>query len=415
MMGEAQRRRAVRHASIPWDGGVEDPRAARGQRHPHRGMLALIAAAFACGRVVLRRMEDLSEDLGRAARRALGLPRKVSDSALYRLLCEQRPAGLRETVVAMVKDWLEKKTIENDLFPKGVMTFDGKSTWTSTEHPVEAAKKSTCGASGKSVWSLSSLRAVLTSSSARPCVDVELIPAKKGEAPAFRNVFPRVCREFGEQFLIVTGDAGLACRENARLVAEHQKYYLWGLKGNQPQLHEMAVLWFTEFPGKLRARTEEVARGCHLVRELHTVTVAGVPNVDFDHIQQFWRVTQETYREGKKVAEEVRYFLSSIPGRLLTPTQQLGLIRLHWGIENGHNWTMDTLLEEDNRQPCQVSKDAIEVVCWLRVLGYNILARWRARAPKKDGLPLPWLRAMERLRDAWVSARPTEVSVATLG
>lgn len=70
------------------------------------------------------------------------------------------------------------------------------------------------------------------------------------------------------------------------------------------------------------------------------------------------------------------------------------------------------MLQEDDRQPCQASRDAIDVVCWLRVIGYNLLAAWRSRAPIKDKLPQPWRRAMELLRDALVGAFvPEDASV----
>ena len=69
-----------------------------------------------------------------------------------------------------------------------------------------------------------------------------------------------------------------------------------------------------------------------------------------------------------------------------------------------HNWTMDVALAEDDVQPCQQSRNAIEVVAWLRVLGYNLLAAWRAKADKKDRNPMPWARCMEQLRDAFLFA-----------
>src|SRR3954467_10857047 len=75
---KSQRVRASRRVAIPWSEKLVDPRRARGRRHQHHGLLALVAVAFACGRTVLRQMEDLSADLGRTARRALTLPRKVS-------------------------------------------------------------------------------------------------------------------------------------------------------------------------------------------------------------------------------------------------------------------------------------------------------------------------------------------------
>ena len=60
---------------------------------------------------------------------------------------------------------------------------------------------------------------------------------------------------------------------------------------------------------------------------------------------------------------------------------------------------------EDDRQPVQATRESIEVVAWLRVLGYNLLATWRARAPLKDGRPVSWARAMEQLRDALLLAQ----------
>ena len=404
LMTEAQRRRAVRRARIPWSTEVADPRGSRGQRHGHTGLLSLMVVAFACGRVVLRRMEELSADLGRSARRALELPRKVSDSTLYRVLSKQSPKGLRQTVVSFIKGLIASKVIQNDLFRKGVMSLDGKSTWTSTKREVAGAKVSPSGQGGPTTYSFSSLRAVLTSSSARPCMDQELIASKEGESPAFREVFPRVCKNFGKLFRIVTGDAGLTCRENAELVTDNDKYYVFGLKGNQPTLHAAAERAFALCSSVVRARTEERSQGNIIVRELHTHSVHDAPDVDVVGAKQFWQVTQTTRpREGEPTVE-TRYFISSAPHGFLSPTEQLEVVRLHWGIENGHNWTMDMMLREDDRKPCQASKDAIEVICWLRIIAYNLLAAWRARAPQKDRLPMPWARAMELIRDSLVGS-----------
>ena len=170
-MTEAQRRRALRHADIPWDEKVTDPRKARGRVHPHLGILGLLMASFAVGLVTLRRAEDLGEDLGPGARRSLGLPRKVSDSTLYRMAAKQRPEGFRETLWAQVRELFKRKVVQNDLFPVGVVSLDGKGNWSSTSHDVDGAKESSCG-KGAPLWMLGSLRAVLTSSMVRPCLDM---------------------------------------------------------------------------------------------------------------------------------------------------------------------------------------------------------------------------------------------------
>jgi len=399
---KAQQVRAGKRARIPWSEQVKDPRDARGQRHGHQGLLALVAVAFACGMSVLRRMEDLSADLGRVARRVLDLPRRVSDSTLYRLLASQTPAGLRETVWAMVKELFERKVFRHDLARVGVLSFDGKSTWTSSRRNIPGAKKSTAGESGKPFWSFASLRAVFTSSSARPCVDQELIAEKEGESPAFRVVFRRLAESFSRLFLIVTADAGMTCWENAELVVAAGKHYVFALKGNQETLFALAQQWLVPaFGMRPWARTSEDRNGVRFDHELYTIAATAVPGMTFPGVRELWCVRQVTFSaDGRPATDEVRYFLSSVPPSLLNPHEQLGLVRLHWGIENGHNWTMDVMLGEDDRQPCQAGRNSIEVVCWLRIIGYNLLAAWRSRAPQKDRLPQPWRRAMELLRDA---------------
>jgi predicted transposase YbfD/YdcC len=405
---EAQARRAVRRAELSWAPEVKDPRAEKGQRYTHHGLLSLLMTAFACGLVCLRRVEDLSEDLGLGARRKLGIPRRVSDTAIYQLLARQEAVGFRETVWKQVRALIDGKVIENDLFAHGVLSVDGKCCWKSTSTHVEGAKTSTDPETGVATSSFSAFLGVLTSSSARPCLDMELIAEKSGEAPAFRKLLPRVCEQFGGQFRIVTADAGLTCRENARVVLEQGKYYLFSLKGNQPNLHQLAEDAFAGQPGPTRAHTSDRRNGSTLFRELHIINVEGAAEVHFPGAVELWRIKQATVPDepAQAGAEEVRYFVSNMPASFLSPTQKLELVRLHWGIENGHNWTVDVALEEDDVRPCQTSRDSIAVVTWLRVLAYNLLATWRAGGPKKDRRPLPWNRAMERLRDAFLVAKP---------
>jgi hypothetical protein len=70
----------------------------------------------------------------------------------------------------------------------------------------------------------------------------------------------------------------------------------------------------------------------------------------------------------------------------LTPEQMLTLVRRHWGIENGPNWTADVVLEEDTASLCLRGK-APFVLSWLRLLAYNLLALVRTQLPGRDGRP----------------------------
>lgn len=397
---EAQAQRALRWPQFPWSEKVSDPRKAHNQRHEHHGVLTVLAAAFACGRTCLRRIEDFSADLSKGARRALRIGGAISDTTLFRLLAKQGVSGLRETVLSQVHDLLRREVVRNDLFPLGVLSIDGKSLWASTSSHVDGAKTTIDPASGVLTAALMSVRAVLTSSRVRPCLDAEVIGEKAGEAPAFRLMFPRLAKEFSAYFSIVTADAGLTCRENAALVEANEKHYLFALRENQKSLHAFAVSKLEHAP--LKARTDEHRNGAHILRELRTVTVSDISDLNFPGLKQLWSLRRRVTLNGAvaPLSDEVRYFASSLPPKLLSPSHQLELVRLHWGIENGHNWTMDVALAEDDVQPCQLTRQAIEVVGWLRIIGYNLLSAWRAHAPSKDRLPLSWSRSMELLRDA---------------
>ena len=409
---EAQARRALRHADIPWDVEVDDPREDAWVVHDHRGILGGLAAAFSTGCRSLRRAEDFFADLGLGARRALGLGRgSPCDTTLYRLLAEQSPAGMEETVFAQVKDLIARKVVRNDRLALGVMSFDGKGTWSRTDgKKVKGAQQSAYDAEGSSLQTFGALRAALTSSSACPCVGQRLIGSKEGESTAFRELLPRVCDELGGQFRIVTGDAGLCARENAELVTTLGRWYLFGLKGNQPRLHDLAREYGYYSLGKPPlASTAEKYRGHTIVRELYARDVAEHPEVDIEAAQQLWYLCQTTTdRHDDVVAVEQRYFVTSIPVGVLTRDEELALVRMHWAIENGCHWTMDVMLGEDDAQPCQSSRASIETVSWLRLIGYNAVSAWRQLAPRKDRKPVAWARAMETLRDALLVAQVSD-------
>ncbi len=122
------------------------------------------------------------------------------------------------------------------------------------------------------------------------------------------------------------------------------------------------------------------------------------------------RLEHECVPEGdgdaERVAAEVRprYFVTSIPAGPLSRDQELALVRMHRGIENGCHWTMDVMLGEDDSQPCQASRASIETVSWLRIIGYNAVSAWRQQSPRRDRKPAAWARAMETLRDALLLA-----------
>lgn len=393
--------RGIRRCRVDWDSKVEDPRDRRGRRHRHRGLLNLLVLGFASGLPTLRHIEELSADLTAVARRMLGLAKAISDTTLYVLLYSQPVQGFRETLVAQVKALWRSKRISNDLFRLGVASFDGKTVWRSAWKHIEGAKEM-ADDRGIVHASLAMLNAVLVSSSARPCLDLQLIREKSGESPAFREMVRRVANAFSQQVDVVTGDAGLMCRENATVIRGLGKHYVFTLKGNQQRLFGIAEAWFAGASSAARVRTEERRNGTTITRTLHTLTVSDA-HLGVYGAQELWRIQQDVVGDNGKRGCEVRFFISSLPPRQLAPTEKLQLVRLHWGIENNRHWTLDAIFEEDDRQPCQISRRSVEVVCWLRALAYNLVATLRAGAKQKDRRAQPWRRTMQRLRDLLVA------------
>jgi hypothetical protein len=404
-----QQQLALRHAHLAWSQQLEDPRDERGRRHPHPGLMALLVASFACGKVGLRQAEELCQDVGARTRKKLQLPSRVSDSTLWNLLSKQQEAGLRETLREWVQGMLRRVGPQHEL-PLGVVSFDGKSVYSGARE-VAGLESVPSDEAGTASWRLGALRAALTSVPGAPCLDLEFISAKQGESPAFRQLLPRVQEHFGEHFQVVTGDAGLCAWENAALVRSLGKHYLWGLKGNQPTLHTQAVLCIANSQGPCRARTEDRAHGETVLRELWTYALEP-DQADFPGARLLLGVRQTHLKPGLLPKVEWRYFVTSLSTVDLSFKHLLRLVRLHWGIENKHHWTLDCVLVEDERQPCLHSAQALQVTAWLRTLAYNILSAWRAALPLKDGLPVSWQRAFETLRDAFVLGR-TEALLPT--
>jgi hypothetical protein len=94
----------------------------------------------------------------------------------------------RQTLQNQVDELWDSGVVRKDLFPFGVASIDGKGTWSSTSVEVEGAKESSYDAAGSPMWILGTLRAVLTSSKVRPCLDLELIAGKEAEPPTFRTI-----------------------------------------------------------------------------------------------------------------------------------------------------------------------------------------------------------------------------------
>jgi len=135
------------------------------------------------------------------------------------------------------------------------------------------------------------------------------------------------------------GDAGLMCRENCLQILGLGKNFVFTLKGNQQRLFELTTQMFQASTSPPRLITEERRNGMTLTRRLDTLVVNDLlGGFGVTGAQEVWRVVQEGRTDFGERTSEVRFFVSSLPPRRLSPSQKLQLVRLHWGIENNRHW-----------------------------------------------------------------------------
>jgi predicted transposase YbfD/YdcC len=240
-------------------------------------------------------------------------------------------------------------------------------------------------------------------------LDQKLLEGKQGEATAFPELFKRVVEKFGRHFEYVTVDAGMTSAANARVVREAGKHYLMALKENFHRLHDKA--WVVLAVAAVKLRTRERVKGKWVERELRVVDMP--PEEDFPDARQLVWVRQKHERDGELPKVETRLFLTSIPSGQLSPERMLTLVRRHWGIENGPNWTADVVLEEDSASP-SLRGNAPLVLSWLRLLAYNVLALVRTHLPTRDKRPPSFQRTMEVLYQGLLGLAVLPRSLATL-
>lgn len=400
----ARASRLIDRAQLPFEELVADPRDRRGKRHRFQGLLSLLVVSFARTRLGFRDVEALSEDLGPQMRRRLRVNRRrVSDTAFYELLPRLDPEQFRPVLWTQVRRDLDSKAIRNDLFPGGVLSFDGKGAGSGMgEAPNDRCRGSVCDKAGTKCWDAFALRACLTSATSRPVLDQQYILRKAGEASTFPEVFDRAVTQFPKLFRYVTWDAGLTSAANTRLVRSTGKHYVGAIKANFNKLFPLAKQLLAGCA--VAAATCERTHGKTVRRELRRVEAP--QGFGLADLTELWGVRQVTTTNEGKVDLDDRIFAVSIPAGELSAELCLRLVRLHWGIENGPNWSADMLLSEDTQTPCTVG-DAVLVLGWLRLLAYNLLSVFRAHLPLKDRSPQAWRRCADLLYQALLRFEPT--------
>jgi len=392
---------------------VPDPRRRASVRWSMETILKTVVTAMVSGCRGLREMEALTEEMSRASRRVLGIPRRLSDTtartALVGLDIDDLRAALRRQVHAAHR----RKALRPVRLPFGVVAMDGKFV----SAPLGRKSRYVQGSStpsGKDYGKLGTITATLLSSSAKVCIDMEPIPATWGEATRYTDQLDALLQAYGklDLFQLVTYDAGGCSKVNARNTREYGIDYLFRLKeGSQPKLTAEA----TRLLGSLGmsealAIDEERYRGEELRRSVFLAPETGIwPR--YAGARAFVLVRCDRLDDdGDVIDSEERYYITSLEPETLSGAQWLRVTRGHWSVENNCHHTWDAVLREDDRPWIVAEPDATLVVMLLRRIAYNLLTLYRSVTLRSAANHLtPWRDLMRWLYNALIAAQPWHV------
>ena len=164
---------------------------------------------------------------------------------------------------------------------------------------------------------------------------------------------PELLRVLDLKGALVTIDAAGCQKEVVKQVREQGGDYLLTVKGNQPSLHEAVQGVFeraveADFR-RVKYDTHASVEDGHGRHEERYVTVIygpkGLPEGWAD-VRALIHVGRERELEGRN-ASTSHYYITSRAG---TAEELAGLIRGHWGVENGLHWCLDVTFREDKNR-----------------------------------------------------------------
>jgi hypothetical protein len=385
---------------------VHDGRDPRGRLWEMKTLLVAVVAAIAAGARSLAQAERITATLPRAARRWLGIDRRVPDTTMRDALGRVRPQDLMSCLHGLVLAAHRRKALRPEIgLPFGLVSLDGKAFSISGCDDFYAQRQ-TQSDEAPLVGVVRTITATLTSSAARPCIDVTPIAASTNETGCFRQALDQLVQAYGhlDLFRLLTYDAGACSLDNANAVREQNLHYLFGLKGTQPTLYHAAQLWLGSRPADdAAAITQDVDGHKTVVRRIYVGPSTEEPE-GWSHLRTVLRVESETLDvNGSRTAHENRYFISSLATDRLTPDQWLRVVRAHWGVETTHQ-ILDVAFKEDDHPWIESEPRAALVVAVLRRIVYTMLTLFRSVTQRSDDRrATPWRHLLDDIRDSLIT------------
>lgn len=388
-------------------GQLPDARDRRGRRWSLPPLVLASLLGMMTGQNSFADVERLTDKLPRAIRKRLGIPRRVPDTTLRDAHATLDPSDLRPVLHSQVRSAHASKSLRSDFnLPFGVVAMDGKYI---TVPAVDDKYSQRCHRDldqGPLTGRIGTMTAVLTSSEARPCIDVYPIAAATNEMGTFSRALDSLLRAYGQLdlFRLVSYDAGACSMANAQVVRDRHLHYLFRLKGSQPELSTAASLWLGSLPKQQADAVSVDGSGNRQVTRRVFVRACTATPEGWEHLKTVIRVDSESFDRLGRPVEESFYFLSSLPIDRLSPEQWLTIIRRHWGVETAHQ-VLDVAFREDDRPWVTENPRLTVVLMILRRIGYTLLTLFRSVTQRSDSRRTePWKVLFERIRDALLLA-----------
>jgi hypothetical protein len=375
---------------------VADPRREHGRKWPLATLLHTIIVGMVAGRRSLAEVEHLSDEMSLPVRRMLRIPRRVPDTTMRDTAVKIDPDELRKCLRQQAKAALRRKALEPYHLPFGVVAMDGKGTAATAWDDVYAQRQPHSSAPGAS-GIVRTVSCTLVSSRVRAYLDAVPIPADTNEVGHFSKALDSFWDSYKdcEQIKMVSYDSGGCSKANANATRSKGLHYMLRLDAAQPTLFLEAKRLLARLPVNVAVAFTEDQTGTGTERRYLFITEQMVGYNDWKHLRTVARVhSVKRDREGRlipqKEHESNRYYMFSMPRGRLTDDQWLLLVRLHWGVEVGHN-TLDKFLEEDRHPFIEADPQGMLVLMLLRRIAYNLLALFRGVTQRsEEKRQTPW-------------------------